>query len=104
MKKRRTNSSFSNLGEVLGKVLHQYRPMADQSLLRVWELWEGAVGDGIAANASPAAFKGDILLVHVSNSTWLHHLRFLEAELISNLNHALGAEQIKKIQLKIGPV
>lgn len=89
---------------MLGKVLNQYRPMTDQSLIRLWDLWEQAVGEGIAANARPAAFKGDILLVHVSSSTWLHHLRYLESEIIDKLNQALGADQVKKIQLKIGPV
>jgi predicted nucleic acid-binding Zn ribbon protein len=78
--------------------------MADQSLIRVWDLWEETVGANIAANASPAAFKGDILLVYVSNSTWLHHLRFLESDLIEKLNGALGAERVGKINLKIGPV
>ena len=104
MKKRRTNKTFTNIGDVLGKVLPQYRPMTDPSLLRVWDLWKAAVGDTIAANASPAAFKGRILLVHVSNSTWLHHLRFLEGELIDKLNTALGQDDIQKIQYKIGPV
>ncbi|MGD9366344.1 MAG: DUF721 domain-containing protein [Desulfobacteraceae bacterium] len=104
MKKRRANTSFSNIGDVLDRVLHRYRPMADQSLIRVWDLWEETVGANIAANASPAAFKGDILLVYVSNSTWLHHLRFLESDLIEKLNGALGAERVGKINLKIGPV
>ena len=72
--------------------------------MRVWDLWKPAVGDAIAANASPAAFKGHILLVHVSNSTWLHHLRFLEGELVDKLNAALGQDDIRKIQFKIGPV
>ncbi len=104
MKKRRNNKTFTNIGDVLGKVLPQYRPMTDPSLLRVWDLWKTAAGDAIAANASPAAFKGRILLVHVSNSTWLHHLRFLEGELIDKLNAALGQDDIQKIQFKIGPV
>ena len=104
MKKRRTNKTFTNIGDVLGGVIQQYRPMTDPSLLRVWDLWKSAVGDAIAANASPAAFKGQILLVHVSNSTWLHHLRFLEGELIDKLNTALGQDDIRKIKFKIGPI
>jgi hypothetical protein len=104
MKKRRTNTSFAKIGDVLGGVLHSYRPMADQSLIRVWDVWEETVGANIAANASPAAFKGDMLLVYVSNSTWLHHLRFLEADLVERLNNALQARRVGKINLKIGPV
>lgn len=104
MKKRRTNKKFSDIGDVLGKVLQQYRPMTDQSLIRVWDLWEEAVGAGVAENARPAAFKTDELLVHVSNSTWLHHLRFLENDLMDKLNIALGRNQIRTIRFKIGPI
>ncbi len=105
MKKRRQNKNFSNIGDVLNTVLPQYRPMSDPSLLRVWDLWKDAVGDRIAANASPAAFKGKTLLVHVSNSTWLHHLRFMEMDLMAKLNDAMGGQgEVQKLQFKIGPV
>lgn len=104
MKKRRTNKKFTNLGDVIDKVLTQYRPAEDQSLLRVWDHWDETVGPDVAANARPAAFKSDVLLVHVSNSAWLHHLRFMESSLIANLNRALGAKRIKKMHFKIGPV
>jgi predicted nucleic acid-binding Zn ribbon protein len=102
--KRFNTKHFTKIGSVLDKVLHQYRPKSDQALCKVWDVWDVAVGPGIAANARPAAFKGDILLVHVSNSSWLHHLRFFEHELVANVNKALGAERIKIIQLKIGPI
>lgn len=104
MKKRRANKTFSNIGDVLGKVLLQYRPLTDQSLIQVWDLWQEAVGATVSTHARPAAFKGDTLLVHVSNSSWLHHLRFMEQDLIGKLNRALEADRIKKIHLKIGPV
>jgi predicted nucleic acid-binding Zn ribbon protein len=102
--KRFNTKHFTDIGTVLDKVLHQYRPKSDQALCRVWDIWDDAVGSGIAVNARPAAFKGDILLVHVSNSSWLHHLRFLENELVTKVNKALGAERIKTIQLKIVPI
>ena len=105
MGERRFNSkNFVGIGSVLDKVLQQYRPKSDQALLRVWDVWEAAVGDAIAANARPAAFKGSILLVHVSNSSWLHHLRFMEKELVRKVNQALGADRVTAIQLKIGPI
>jgi predicted nucleic acid-binding Zn ribbon protein len=104
MNKRRNNKAFTNLGDVLGKIMPQYRPATDQGLLRVWDLWEQAVGAEIAANACPAAVKGNMLLVHVSNSTWLHHLRFIEQDLTAKLNTVLGRDMIGKIRFKIGEV
>ncbi len=102
--KRFNSKSFTNIGSVLDKVLHQYRPKTDQELYRVWDLWDTAVGPEIAANARPAGCKGRRLLVHVSNSNWLHHLRFKERDLVAKINAALGSERIETIQLKIGPV
>ena len=89
---------------MLEKVIQQYHPVADAALIKVWDIWEQAVGSAIAGNAMPAAFKECTLLVHVSNSTWLHHLRFLEKEMLTNINKALGGTYVKTIKLKIGPV
>jgi predicted nucleic acid-binding Zn ribbon protein len=105
MVQRRFNSkNFTDIGSLLDRVIHQYRPKADQELCKLWEIWNHAVGPEIAANARPAAFKRNILLLHVSNSSWLHHLRFMEQDLIARINCALGSERINTIQLKIGPV
>ena len=102
--RRNHTKNFTDIGSILDKVLQRYRPKADQELSKVWDLWGRTVGPEIAANAAPAAFKGRKLVVHVSNSSWLHHLRFMERELIEKINGALGAERIETIQLKIGPV
>jgi predicted nucleic acid-binding Zn ribbon protein len=104
MADRRVNrKNFAPLGQVIDKVVHQYRPQMDQTLIKVWDVWHAAVGDIVAENAQPAAFKRDILLVHVSNSTWLHHLRFMEKELIDNINRSLGETQVRTLKFKIGP-
>jgi len=102
--KRFNSKTFTEIGSVLETVLHQYRPKSDQALCKVWDVWDIAVGSGIAANARPVAFKRNVLLVHVSNSTWLHHLRFMQNELVDKLNQAIGAERIQSVRLKIGPV
>jgi predicted nucleic acid-binding Zn ribbon protein len=104
MKKPRiTNKNFEPIGKVVDKVLLQCRPGFNQSLVRIWDLWEDAVGPDVALHARPAAFKGDLLLVHVSNSSWLYHLRFLEKELIDKINASLGGTFIRKVNFKIGP-
>ena len=104
MSRRRVNrKTFAPLGQVLDKVVHQYRPQMDQALIQVWDVWHAAVGNIVAENAQPAAFKKDILLVHVSNSTWLHHLRFMEKELIKKINQSLGSVRVRRLKFKIGP-
>ena len=70
----------------------------------VWDRWDQAVGPDIARNAQPAAFKGELLLVHVSNSVWLHQLQFLKADLITRINTACGSQLVARMTFKIGPL
>ena len=77
---------------------------ADMELVRVWELWEAAVGQAIAANTRPAAFRGKLLVVEVTSSTWLQELQFLKSDLITQVNAALGKPLIGDIRFKIGSV
>jgi predicted nucleic acid-binding Zn ribbon protein len=102
--KRLNQKTFTPLGTVIEKIVRQYRPHTEQSLMQVWNIWQEAVGSEIAANARPAAFKGHLLLIHVTNSTWMHHLRFQEKNLIEKLNQALGAAYVRMVKFKIGPI
>jgi predicted nucleic acid-binding Zn ribbon protein len=102
--KRFNQKTFSPLGAVIEKIVCQYRPNTEQSLMQVWNIWDDAVGPEIAANARPAAFKDSLLLIHVTSSTWMHQLRFLEKNLIDQINRALGNERVSMVKFKIGPV
>jgi predicted nucleic acid-binding Zn ribbon protein len=76
----------------------------DGDLAQVWSLWDTAVGDVIAKNARPEAFKGKLLLVHVNSSAWMHQLQFLKKDMINKINAAFGKELVQDIKFKIGPV
>ena len=88
----------------MNNVLPKYRSVASPALLAVWDIWDQAVGAEIAANARPAAFKGDLLLVHVASSTWLHHLRLLHKDILDKINQAAGRQIVRELKLKIGPI
>lgn len=93
---------FVHIGHVLKAVLRTCRPAAEIELAGVWKIWDETVGPAIAQNAQPQAFKRRLLLVHVSNSTWMQQLRFLKKDLIVQLNQALGNACIEDIKFKIG--
>ena len=97
-------NTFTPIGTVIGDLLRQHRPTAAQSMLDLWDLWEETVGPDISANARPAAINGNLLLVHVSSSVWMHQLRFLEQELVQRLNRAMGKNSVKHLKFKIGPI
>ena len=103
MRKRKQKEDFSHISSIIGDVLKEFVPESAGELTRVWQLWDDTVGEAIAANAQPIAFKGDLLLVHATSSTWIHQLQFLKADIISKLNAALGKPMIAEIKFKIGP-
>jgi predicted nucleic acid-binding Zn ribbon protein len=104
MKPKQQKAKFEHIGSILADVLKTYRRESDADLIKVWQVWDRIVGDVIAQNAKPAAFKGKLLLVHVSSSTWIHQLQFLKHEMIAKLNTALGKAVIDDLKFKIGPL
>jgi predicted nucleic acid-binding Zn ribbon protein len=104
MRNGNKKKEFVHIGRIIDDVISQYRRESDGELTRVWQIWDGTVGEAIATNAQPAAFKGNLLLVHVTNSTWIHQLQFLKADIISKINAALGKPLVEEIKFKIGPL
>ena len=96
--------NFVPIGQVIREILNKNRMQTDMSLIRVWDIWEKAVGTAIAMNTQPAAFKGDLLIVHANSSSWLQQLRFLKGDIILKVNQHLGQTKVKDIKFKIGPV
>ena len=104
MKTKKGKAKFVHIGSIIDEVLKTYRREPDGELIRVWNVWDSIVGEVISKNAKPAAFKGRILLVYVTSSTWIHQLQFLKEEMIARLNEALGKALIDDLKFKIGPV
>ena len=102
--KKSPNDSFTPIGQVLEAIVDQCRSTTGGGILTLIRVWETAVGSPICDNAKPFAVKGALLLVHVSSSAWLHHLRFLKGELLEKLNQGLTAQRIDDIKFKIGPL
>ena len=98
------SDSIESLGSVIEKIMQSGIRKQDAPLLKVWELWEKAVGEIIAENARPAAFKGKILLVHVNSSPWMHQLHFLKNDILARINRELGQDLVDEIKFKIGPL
>ena len=90
------------IGKVVESILRRYRPQAGEAFSQIWDVWEKAVGHGIAAQARPAAFRNGVLVVHASNSVWLQQLQFLRPEIIAKLNDHCGRDVVRELKLKIG--
>lgn len=101
---KKKDGKLIHIGDILGSALGKYRPAMDTAMTRIWDVWDDAVGKPIAMNAKPDAFKDGILNVNVSSSSWIHQLKFLETEMIANINKQLDQQIIKQIRFKIGKI
>ena len=100
--KRKNSKEFVRISGIVNKVLQTCRKESDEGLTHVWSLWDRAVGEVIAENARPAAFKGKLLLVHVASSSWMHQLQFMKKDIIEKVNDALEEPLVEEIKFKIG--
>jgi predicted nucleic acid-binding Zn ribbon protein len=90
------------LGDLIHQFMYQHRPASAEHLARILDVWSLAVGESIARNAKPGEIRGKNLVVYVTNSTWLHQLRFMKTDMIAKLNQRLGSSLVSEIRFKIG--
>ncbi|MCP3951177.1 MAG: DUF721 domain-containing protein [Desulfobacterales bacterium] len=102
--KPKKSSPTLHIGTILPDVIRTCRRENDTAMTTVWDIWVHAVGPTLAENTQPAAFKGRLLLVHVSSSVWLHQLQFMKPELIEKVNAACGGKLVEDMTFKIGPL
>jgi predicted nucleic acid-binding Zn ribbon protein len=102
--KKKKDGKLIHISDILGSALGRYRPAKDTAMTKIWDIWDIAVGKPIAMNAKPDAFKDGYLTVNVSSSAWIHQLKFLEKEIISNINKQMDKNLIKQIRFKIGKI
>jgi len=104
LNKKKKNSKLIHISDILNSALGRYRPAMDTEMTRIWDIWDRAVGKPIAMNAKPDSFKDGILIVNVSSSAWIHQLKFLEKEMILNINKQLDLVLVKQLRFKIGKI
>lgn len=93
-----------HISDIINRLLENIRPNSDTGMTKIWELWQTSVGEAIAKEAKPGAFKDGILIVHVSSSVWMQQLNFLKRDIITKLNCVLKCEMVREIKFKIGKV
>ncbi len=64
--------------------------------------WTKAVGRESLRHARPVEIKGNVLIVHVDSSSWLHKLSMERVKILSQLKDDLGDGMIEDIKLRIG--
>ncbi|MCK5683526.1 DUF721 domain-containing protein [bacterium] len=104
MDKKNKTSKLIHISDILNAALGKYRPAKDTQMTKIWDVWDSAVGKPIAMNAKPESFKNGILFVNVSSSSWIHQLKFLEKDMILNINKQIDMTIVKQLRFKIGKI
>jgi predicted nucleic acid-binding Zn ribbon protein len=104
MNKKTGTSHLTHISDILSKALSKYKPPQETEITQIWKIWDLSLGTSIAQNAKPDTFKNGQLQVIVSSSVWIHQLKFLEKEMIANLNARLNTALITHLRFKIGEI
>jgi predicted nucleic acid-binding Zn ribbon protein len=67
-----------------------------------WKLesqWPQVVGPEIAKHSRPVNYYNKILTVEVTNSVWLHELRYRIDEIKIKVNHSVGEHWVNVVRL-----
>ncbi len=68
------------------------------ALAKIQRQWAAAVGDSVAAQASPTGEAGGVLTVTCSSAVWAQEIDLMSATVIASLNAALGEDRISSLR------
>ncbi|MBL4634180.1 MAG: DUF721 domain-containing protein [Kofleriaceae bacterium] len=86
----------------LSSVLNRYGIAKEIREHRLLIHWDKVVGTRVAAHTTPDALDKGMLWVRVDNSSWMHQLSFLTAEIITKANELCGEEIVKSLRFHLG--
>lgn len=92
------------VGEALQRVARAIGMEGPLQAIEILRVWPRAVGRPIAAHARPVRLRGGRLLVHVTDSAWLHQLSLMRREIVRTVNEHLGVPAVRELTLRIGSV
>lgn len=80
--------------ELIGRLINHHGLTDDVRQRCVGLYWPEIVGERIAAKTFPVQFTDGVLQVSAINSSWVHELYFLKAQLITNINGWVDANRV----------
>ncbi len=66
----------------------------------VIDVWRQLLPDGLAAHCEISAFRAGVLEVEVDPGPYMHEMRLLSAEILSQLQRYCGGAQVRRLALR----
>jgi len=92
---------FTSIKDIISSLLKDPSLPFNPADARIWEVWDEAVGPGIAGHARPSLIRKGLLRVEVSDPIWLQELEFVSEDIREKLNERLGGKRIKKLEFRL---
>jgi hypothetical protein len=93
-----------SLGEALLDVARAIGMEGPLQVVKILRVWPRVVGRTAGEHARPVGLQGGTLLVHVTDSAWLHRLSMARRDIVRHVNDHLGEPAVKSVRLRIGPL
>jgi predicted nucleic acid-binding Zn ribbon protein len=72
-------------------------------LARIQGAWPAAVGELVAANATPLRERAGVLTVYCPQSVWAQEVALMAADYVAAINRELGDEAVREIRTTATP-
>jgi predicted nucleic acid-binding Zn ribbon protein len=92
---------FTSIKDIISSLLKDPSLPFNPADARIWEVWDEAVGPGIAGHARPSWIRKGLLRVEVSDPIWLQELEFISDDIRERLNERLGGKRIKRLEFRL---
>jgi hypothetical protein len=100
--RRKHRGELTHIRDVVEAIFALPNYPLDLEDMKLWKVWDEAVGAETANHARPSSIKKGVLVVKVSDSVWLQELEFRAHEIREKLNRTLEREAIMKIRFRVG--
>lgn len=97
----RRKSEPTAVSDILGQLFKGNKWASQLRRYHLFSHWEKIVGPEVARQSRPEIWRGNILTVSVSNSSWLTELRMREPEIVENIEEAYPDLKIRRIQWRL---
>lgn len=101
--KKKYRSKMKSGSEVLQSLFENGKsPLSEQFLRwKLWAKWPEVVGETIAKNAEPVAFKNGVLFLWVKSSVWMQQMVFLREQIKTAINQKMDQKFVHTIRFTL---
>lgn len=90
------------LGDALAAVGRELGIDDPGTVIALQHAWVEAVGDAVARHCRPRHLREGVLTVEVDGPEWATQLRYLEHDVVSGLEGALGGHAVRSVRVVVG--